>query len=79
VKRNAERFPADFMFQLAPQEVMNLKSQNVISSWGGSRGFPYGDDRGSGQRARGGRLLRAGRIVGRGAGFAIRGFFVFYG
>jgi len=41
VKRNAERFPADFMFQLARQEVANLKSQFVISSWGGRRITPY--------------------------------------
>jgi hypothetical protein len=41
VKRNAERFPSDFMFQLAPQEVTNLKSQIVISSWGGPRATPY--------------------------------------
>ncbi len=32
VKRNSERFPADFMFQLTNQEVNNLKSQIVISS-----------------------------------------------
>ena len=32
VRRNAERFPADFAFQLAPQEVANLKSQIVTSS-----------------------------------------------
>ena len=37
VKRNSERFPADFMFQLAPQELTNLKSQIVTSSWGGIR------------------------------------------
>ncbi len=41
VKRNIERFPADFIFQLENQEVMNLKSQTVISSWGGSRTPPY--------------------------------------
>ena len=41
VKRNAERFPADFMFQLTRQEVTNLKSQIVISSWGGRRFIPY--------------------------------------
>jgi hypothetical protein len=41
VKRNRERFPSDFMFQLAPQDVTNLKSQFVISSWGGSRSLPY--------------------------------------
>ncbi|MEK6678279.1 MAG: ORF6N domain-containing protein [Nitrospirota bacterium] len=41
VKRNTERFPADFMFQLTNQEVISLKSQFVISSWGGSRANPY--------------------------------------
>lgn len=42
VKRNAERFPGDFMFQLAPQEFAILKSQIVISSWGGiRRALPY--------------------------------------
>jgi len=41
VKRNIERFPADFMFQLSDQEFENLKSQIVISSWGGRRGIPY--------------------------------------
>ncbi|TAN36967.1 MAG: ORF6N domain-containing protein [Verrucomicrobia bacterium] len=37
VKRNAERFPPDFVFQLATQEVASLKSQFVTSSWGGAR------------------------------------------
>ncbi len=32
VKRNAERFPSDFMFQLSKEEVDILKSQFVISS-----------------------------------------------
>jgi hypothetical protein len=42
VKRNSERFPADFMFQLASEEVANLKSQFVTSSWGGMRrATPY--------------------------------------
>lgn len=42
VKRNIERFPADFMFQLNDREFENLKSQIVISSWGGSRrAAPY--------------------------------------
>ena len=41
VKRNKDRFPNDFMFQLTRQEVMNLKSQFVISSWGGIRKMPY--------------------------------------
>ena len=41
VKRNIERFPPDFMFQLSKVEVANLKSQIVISSWGGRRAAPY--------------------------------------
>ena len=42
VKRNIERFPADFMFQLTAGEFNNLKSQIVISSWGGMRrAAPY--------------------------------------
>ena len=42
VKRNLERFPPDFMFQLAKEEVQILRSQGVISSrWGGRRSLPY--------------------------------------
>lgn len=41
VKRNIERFPEDFMFQLTEEDSQNLKSQNVISSWGGNRKPPY--------------------------------------
>lgn len=41
VKRNATRFPEDFMFQINRDEFQNLKSQIVISSWGGSRTLPY--------------------------------------
>ena len=37
VKRNIDRFPEDFMFQLSNEEFKNLKSQIVISSWGGPR------------------------------------------
>jgi len=37
VKRNIERFPEDFLFQLSKDEHANLKSQNVTSSWGGAR------------------------------------------
>ncbi|MBI4402314.1 MAG: ORF6N domain-containing protein [Nitrospirae bacterium] len=40
VKRNIERFPGDFMFQLSFPEVRNLKSQTVTSSWGGARRAP---------------------------------------
>ena len=41
VKRNIDRFPNDFMFQLTKLEFENLMSQNVISSWGGRRKLPY--------------------------------------
>jgi hypothetical protein len=50
VKRNIERFPEDFMFQLSAEEFANLRSQSdtsnlrsqiVISSWGGARTPPY--------------------------------------
>ena len=34
IRRNAERFPSDFMFQLSNEEFDDLKSQNVISSDG---------------------------------------------
>lgn len=41
VKRNIERFPRDFMFQLTKDEYQNLISQNVTSNWGGVRKLPY--------------------------------------
>jgi hypothetical protein len=41
VKRNLERFPPDFMFQLTKEEFENLRSQIVTSSWGGRRYLPY--------------------------------------
>jgi len=48
VKRNIERFPPDFMFQVTDAEwreaqdaVANLKSQFVTSSWGGVRKRPF--------------------------------------
>ncbi len=42
VKRNIDRFPDDFMFQLTREEFANLKSQSVISRWGGlRRATPY--------------------------------------
>ena len=40
VKRNLERFPDDFMFQLTRTEFANLKSQIVTSRWGGVRRAP---------------------------------------
>jgi hypothetical protein len=41
VKRNADRFPNDFVFQLTAEEFTNLKSQFVISSWGRLRSRPF--------------------------------------
>ena len=44
VKRNIERFPEDFYFQIDKNEYDNLKSQFVTSSWsnyGGIRKLPY--------------------------------------
>lgn len=41
VKRNRKRFFDDFMFQLTIDEWEILKSQFVISSWGGVRKLPY--------------------------------------
>ena len=56
LKRNIESFPKDFMFKLTakewkestsqlvlklPEKKGNLKSQSVISSWGGRRILPY--------------------------------------
>lgn len=47
VKRNARRFPPDFMFQLTEQEVKTLKSHSVILPreclryWGRRRRAPY--------------------------------------
>ena len=42
VKRNIERFPRDFMFQLSKEEYDYLKCQNGISnSRGGDRALPY--------------------------------------
>ena len=41
VKRNIERFPEIFMFQLTSSEFEILKSQIVTSSWGGTRKLPY--------------------------------------
>ena len=41
VKRNIERFPIDFMFQLDSDEFENLKSQFATSRWGGRRKLPF--------------------------------------
>jgi len=41
VKRNPNRFPSDFMFQLTEDEFEILKSHFATSSWGGRRKLPY--------------------------------------
>ena len=41
VRRNLDRFPDDFMFQLTKGEFDILKSQSGTSSWGGRRYRPY--------------------------------------
>ena len=42
MKRNIERFPSDFMFQLSDEEWENLRCQfGISSSWGGRRNAPY--------------------------------------
>jgi len=41
VRRNIERFPDDFMFQLIGEEFENLLFQFGRSNWGGTRSFPY--------------------------------------
>ncbi|WP_455586119.1 ORF6N domain-containing protein [Bacteroides sp.] len=41
VKRNIERFPEDFMFQLTTEERSNLRFQIGTSSWGGTRYLPF--------------------------------------
>lgn len=47
IKRNIMRFPESFCFQLTTEEIVNLKSQFVISSLrnefvhGGPRYLPY--------------------------------------
>ncbi|MFO1218118.1 MAG: ORF6N domain-containing protein [Burkholderiaceae bacterium] len=41
VRRNRERFPEDFIFELSAEEFANLKSQTATSSWGGRRKLPF--------------------------------------
>lgn len=40
VRRNLNRFPDDFMFELTENEFSILRSQFVTSSWGGIRYLP---------------------------------------
>lgn len=41
VRRNIQRFPQDFMFELNTEEFANLMSQIATSSWGGRRKTPF--------------------------------------
>ena len=42
LRRNRDRFPSDFVFQLTPEEVGRLRSQTVISNHrGGRRTLPH--------------------------------------
>ena len=49
VRRNLERFPSDFMFELTREELENLICQIGISSWGGVRylSFVFTEQRGA--------------------------------
>ena len=40
VRRNIERFPDDFMFEMKKEELQNLRCQFGTSSWGGIRYIP---------------------------------------
>jgi hypothetical protein len=41
VRRNLDRFPSDFMFELTRDEWNILRSQIATSRWGGSRYLPF--------------------------------------
>ena len=41
IRRNRDRFPNDFMFELTEKEFINLMSQIVTSRWGGRRKKPF--------------------------------------
>ena len=41
VRRNSDRFPSDFMFQLTPEEYKILMFHFGTSRWGGTRKLPY--------------------------------------
>jgi hypothetical protein len=75
VKRNRERFPADFLFQLTEQEFDRLKSQIVISSWGGlRRAYPYAfTEQGVAMLSSVLRSKRARAPIGHGAAWRNRG------
>lgn len=41
VRRNIDRFPEDFMFELTKEEFDNLRTQIATSSYGGTRYMPF--------------------------------------
>ena len=41
VRRNIDRFPEDFMFELTKEEYEKLRSQIASSSYGGTRYMPF--------------------------------------
>lgn len=41
VRRNASRFPDDFMFQLTREEFVHLRSQNATTNWSKRRSLPF--------------------------------------
>ena len=41
VRRNIDRFPSDFMFELSKTETESLRTQNASSNRGGSRYMPF--------------------------------------
>ena len=41
VKRNLDRFPEDFMFEITPEEFKDLRHQFGTSTWGGTRYMPF--------------------------------------
>lgn len=72
VRRNAKRFPLDFVFQLSSDEYEVLRSHSATSSWGGRRYPPYAfTEHGAlmcggllfGQLGRSLRLLLYGRVA----------------
>ena len=52
IRRNKERFPENFMFQLTVREFSNLRSQIVTSSYGGRIQKPFTPTPPSSQNAR---------------------------
>jgi hypothetical protein len=60
-RRNPERFPEDFAFQLTKSEWAALKSQEATSSWGGRRTPPWAFTEQGALQAAG--VLRSGKAA----------------